>query len=1217
MKRVMDLLKGLGSIAVIIGLVVAIPYFGVPFTLDRVDFVVDVFGDPLASQSSQVEAALSGLLVAILWIGWAMIAMSLLVEIVNQARGRTAPSLPVFPGIQVFSRRLVAASTLVYASFSVLTPAMAAGAMPTPVPATLDLSTIAQEFPTATPGTPALTPVSNPLAAQAADETENAVDGQTHVVERGDTWWSIAEDYLGDGLRWEEVRDANLGRAMLDGSTISAQTEYLGIGWELALPSALPVAADLGGGLGTSSEAEPAAQLSEEETLWVVDQGEHFWLKSEEALMESWGRQPTEAEIRSYWLDVKAENMTLISSGDVDLIFPGEELQLPRVPADPMASSAIQGDTAEVVPDTDFVPEADVVEDLVDVEDSAESIDDARGDVEPEAEDVGVVDDLDPEQVVEEPSWEDQLGVVEAPNETDDSDLDAAGIFDAPPTTAPTGNQAPVPDSVPDTQPVSDIETADGQSGLVGLNSTTAAVGFGAAGVLLATYKLRRLEKARRWLMQRRKEGEVPGPVNDDLVEIDQEVRQDVNEQLVSFYDSTWNSLAARPIGDTNDVAQPVLALRDGDVLQVLMSKPDESAPHLWSCMATHEDEAIWSIDVTNENLDALGTGEDGLPLMVTVGENLFVNLEATGPIGLSGDVGRVGGLVRSLAIEATSARLGEDVDVRITEAAATVLGFGEAGESAGFIAHQTMATIRPVIETLNRHGVENIYAARSVLQSYVSSTIVVCDQSDTDALAEVLETARNRRTGLAVLVLNDASEVYNASIDESGSMVFGPRGLRCRAAFASVDLADMFDRLEEQRSTLVRGEPFEAELPLAVTPEVQPWEAPLAAGPSAFGRPGDEAVAEGENTDGVHVPEYLHKSIIDLPGYDPTRMPQAVVQPASARDVEEPAPTDPGEDAARLPVFGTPAAPPVQIEPAVEEPVGVETAEPQAAAAAVEELVGVETVEPEPVVAEDVVSEPVGDEEESFAEVVLAPMVVRVLGDVQILGDGAPMLSTKELSMLTYLALEGDQNQPTIKTALYGPNADVKKETWKSLVRRFRAKVGVDRFPEIHDGRYRLVEVTTDYARFLDEMAAADEFARASDHVAALERYLLACSMIAGEPFGPEPGVDAWAWIDSADNHPRCHMSARIGDRILRGARLAMEMERYAEAMEIIDRGRVANPYSEELVCLQVQVMMHLQQFSGAETIVREYEKRMEDEFHVELPVGPREVLNRMRIAS
>ena len=142
MKRVFDFFKGLGSIATIVGLVVGLPYLGVPFTLDRFEFVVDVFGDPLASESSQVEAALTGLLVVILWIGWAMIVMSLLVEARNQLRGRAAPSLPVFPGIQTMSRRLVAASTLVYASFSVLSPAVAAGGMPVPVPATMDLSLI-------------------------------------------------------------------------------------------------------------------------------------------------------------------------------------------------------------------------------------------------------------------------------------------------------------------------------------------------------------------------------------------------------------------------------------------------------------------------------------------------------------------------------------------------------------------------------------------------------------------------------------------------------------------------------------------------------------------------------------------------------------------------------------------------------------------------------------------------------------------------------------------------------------------------------------------------------------------------------------------------------------------------------------------------------------------------------------------------------------------
>ena len=275
----------------------------------------------------------------------------------------------------------------------------------------------------------------------------------------------------------------------------------------------------------------------------------------------------------------------------------------------------------------------------------------------------------------------------------------------------------------------------------------------------------------------------------------------------------------------------------------------------------------------------------------------------------------------------------------------------------------------------------------------------------------------------------------------------------------------------------------------------------------------------------------------------------------------------------------------------------------------------------PEPVDGDGIVEapegqddEPAGERAETLTEVSLAPMVVRVLGDVQILGEGAPSLSTKELSMLTYLALEGDRNKSAIKIAVYGPNAEVKTATWKALVRRFRAKIGEDRFPQSPDGRYRLVEVTTDYARFLEQIAAAET---ADSEPKALEHYLLAASMVVGQPFGPEAGVDAWAWIDAADNHPRCHMSARIGDAILQGSRLAMNLGRYPDALEIIDRGRVANPYSEQLVMLHVEALCRVQQPHLARRLVAEFNKKMEDEFHVEPPIGPQQVLERMQVAS
>ena len=99
MTRLFNFVKGLGAIGVIVAIVGAIPYFGVPYSLGRIDFITDVFNDQLASESDQIEAILTGLLLAALWVGWAMIVLSLITEIVNQTRGRAAPSLPVFPGV--------------------------------------------------------------------------------------------------------------------------------------------------------------------------------------------------------------------------------------------------------------------------------------------------------------------------------------------------------------------------------------------------------------------------------------------------------------------------------------------------------------------------------------------------------------------------------------------------------------------------------------------------------------------------------------------------------------------------------------------------------------------------------------------------------------------------------------------------------------------------------------------------------------------------------------------------------------------------------------------------------------------------------------------------------------------------------------------------------------------------------------------------------------
>ncbi len=63
-----------------------------------------------------------------------------------------------------------------------------------------------------------------------------------HVVESGESLWSIAEDELGDPARWPEVYGANEGRTFDDGRSLD-DPDLIQPGWALRLPDQPPVAA--------------------------------------------------------------------------------------------------------------------------------------------------------------------------------------------------------------------------------------------------------------------------------------------------------------------------------------------------------------------------------------------------------------------------------------------------------------------------------------------------------------------------------------------------------------------------------------------------------------------------------------------------------------------------------------------------------------------------------------------------------------------------------------------------------------------------------------------------------------------------------------------------------------------------------------------------------------------------------------------------------------
>ena len=158
------------------------------------------------------------------------------------------------------------------------------------------------------------------------------------------SYWSIAEETLGDPLRWTEIRDLNVGRVMADGAVLSADAEDLQPGWRLALPD----------GAALPEEAY-------EETRVVVEPGDNQWKLAEERLQEALGRAVSDAEVAPYWRATVDANRDNIRSGDPDLIQPGETLDLPA-PAESLPGlsglPAVEGETTGLSPPAVWVEDA-------------------------------------------------------------------------------------------------------------------------------------------------------------------------------------------------------------------------------------------------------------------------------------------------------------------------------------------------------------------------------------------------------------------------------------------------------------------------------------------------------------------------------------------------------------------------------------------------------------------------------------------------------------------------------------------------------------------------------------------------------------------------------------------------------------------------------------------------------------------------------------------
>jgi DNA-binding SARP family transcriptional activator len=252
MTRLRRIVTGLAALGALAALLVAVPwalchFIGWPLPHRLPSW--SGLGHDL-NQRGIPDKTLVDALAVVVWMIWAALAVSILVEVASTVRGERARRVPIAGLFQPLTGRLVAA---VLVAVLTLAPrgavhtnngAVLAAIAHRPA-ATVVLTDI--EFPGSSapdlaraPSIPAAVlpvPLATLSATQGPARTERATPTRTYVVQRGDTLWGIAERELGDPLRWRQIAQLNEDRR--EGQSRLGDPHWIYPGWTLLLPAEL------------------------------------------------------------------------------------------------------------------------------------------------------------------------------------------------------------------------------------------------------------------------------------------------------------------------------------------------------------------------------------------------------------------------------------------------------------------------------------------------------------------------------------------------------------------------------------------------------------------------------------------------------------------------------------------------------------------------------------------------------------------------------------------------------------------------------------------------------------------------------------------------------------------------------------------------------------------------------------------------------------------
>lgn len=512
-------------------------------------------------------------LAVVAWVAWSQLAWGTLVEAVAFARGRAAAGRGVIPAAQQAGRQFVTAVAFLAGTLGSIRPVPAA---------TPSLPVVAA---TAGPVVDGAAAASSPPAGVRQAAAPSAGE-QVHDVVHGDTFWGLAERYLGSGARWREIRDRNVGRAVAPGRVLGSTEDAIDVGWRLAVPAIAPS----GGSHARSSvpaaapdAAERAGEAASSEIL--VQGGDDLWRLAEHRLSAELGRPATHEEVRPYWAEVvEANRGRLVNRLDPDRIYPGQRMKLPPVPH-PSGNVGADGTGANDRQPPDAPP--------------TEPPDPAPPRDEPIRPDMG-------------PSTSGAAGEQQTPAETAD----------------PSGRER---ERAPVGQPDSDDPE-------VSIPMPAGAVLAGTGTTLLAAGAVRAIRRRRR-----RRDHLVPDtmPVPSGDPDLHRRLVASADEDLTDALGRVLDDLAER-VAAAGHACRPLVVQHSHDHVDVLLDRATTPAVEGWQAQAGGE---VWTRDPSAARAPAVaGDSTMAAPLLVTLGQpddggQLYLDLEAARVVSLTGDL--------------------------------------------------------------------------------------------------------------------------------------------------------------------------------------------------------------------------------------------------------------------------------------------------------------------------------------------------------------------------------------------------------------------------------------------------------------------------------------------------------------------------------------------------------------------------------------------------